>query len=318
MSDRVALFVCDDLVGLLILNDVIPMMRSMGLEPVLFYTGTHKNREFKNPSPDEVRFFNVELLNKTIIPFLEGQNRLGDKAISYRQLAAHEDVEIHPVADVNDPKFINSIINDDRLIGGTSERFLQVFGKEIIEVFRIKGFFWNIHSGLLPDYKGLLIPPRAIMNGETEYGLTLHDVTCGIDEGGIILKGELPVNPSKPVLDLYLDTVPLAVDMLKDALQCVLSGIPITPKIEISDKPRSYYPNPTAEEWQAFKAQGGRYIDPDTIAGRLAGHFTQAGTHAYDTLVQTIEIAAENVCVSRIPVLPHKPFQPVPSPVVMG
>lgn len=43
MSHRVALFVCDDLVGLLMLNSIVPMMKRIGLEPIIFYTGTYRN-----------------------------------------------------------------------------------------------------------------------------------------------------------------------------------------------------------------------------------------------------------------------------------
>ncbi|MBN8520334.1 MAG: hypothetical protein J0L77_00355 [Alphaproteobacteria bacterium] len=290
------------------------MMKRIGLEPILFYTAKHRNRNFKNFSPDEVRFFNVELLNETIIPFLESKNGLNNKALSYRQLAKREGIEIHDTTDVNHPSVINSLIDNDKVIGGVSVRFLQVFEREIIGVLHEKGFFWNIHSGLLPDYKGLLIPPRAIMNGEAEYGLTLHDMACGIDEGGIILKGTLPLNPSKPVLDLYLDTVPLSVEILKNAIQSFLSGMPIPAKIETSHRSRSYYSNPTPEEWAAFKAQGGQYVDPKTIASRLSRLFAEAGTKTYIDLTQEVEI--KRSCLFDIPAQFHTQPHIVSVPVV--
>lgn len=54
----------------------------------------------------------------------------------------------------------------------------------------------NIHPSLLPKHKGLHTHERAIEAGDTESGCTVHFVTAGVDEGGIILQKKVPVLPN--------------------------------------------------------------------------------------------------------------------------
>lgn len=293
-NPKIALFVCDDLPGLLILNGVVPALKKMGFEPVIFNTDGHRNRAFKVPTPPVVSFFNVGLLRDQIIPFLECRPITPADNHTYRQLARLHNIEYHEKEDVNDPEFIDSLRKDGRLIGGISERFLQIFGQEIIDVFQQKGFLWNLHSGLLPEYKGLLIPYRAIDNGETEYGLTLHDMALGIDEGAILAKGALPLDPRKPVLDLYLDTVPAGIDMIVKAVQVYKQHGFIVGEPQNEPRPDHYYTNPTQEEFRRLTDQGIFYADPDTYVEYTTNAFTVAGSDTHEEMKAVLRSAMKD------------------------
>lgn len=276
-QNKVALFVCNDLVGLLFLNAAVPRMIELGFEPVIFNTGDHKNRKFKIPSPEDVSFYNVELLRDTIIPFAENANPQNAPNLTFRQLALKHGLEHHRITDVNDPEFIASIIDDERIVGGVAARFLQVFDQETISVFNEKGFLWNIHSGLLPAYGGLLTPPRAIVNGETVYGMTAHEMVPQIDKGAIIGKAPLPLDPNKPVLELYMDTVASGVDMFIGALaEYKANGY-----VRATPQPRTDYPcytNPTQEEKDRFARHKIIYADPMRTVSALTSLFTEVGS----------------------------------------
>lgn len=275
--EKIALFVCHDLAGLLILNRVVPSMLEMGYEPVIFNTGDNRNRQFKTPTPPVVAFFNAALPRDTLIPYLESQPIINAKNHTYRQLAQRHGVEYHEIKDINDPDFINTIAADQNYRGAMAVRFLQVFEKEIISVFHEKGFMWNLHSGLLPDYKGLLLPYRAIMNGEKSYGLTLHDLTSKIDDGDIIMRGSLPLDRDKPVLDLYLDLVPSGAELIiKNLSEFKRNG---TVEYEPQAKAKAhYYSNPTQEEFASYVRKGIFYADPDKTIERLTDLFSIKGT----------------------------------------
>lgn len=62
-------------------------------------------------------------------------------------------------------------------------------------VTRWEGRMINIHPALLPAYKGLDTHARALADGATVHGATVHFVTPGLDEGPIILQEEVPVLP---------------------------------------------------------------------------------------------------------------------------
>lgn len=51
----------------------------------------------------------------------------------------------------------------------------------------------NIHPSLLPDYKGLDTHKRAIDDGKTEAGCTVHFVTPDLDSGPIIAQRRVPI-----------------------------------------------------------------------------------------------------------------------------
>jgi phosphoribosylglycinamide formyltransferase-1 len=58
-----------------------------------------------------------------------------------------------------------------------------------------KGRMINIHPSLLPHYKGLHTHERALADGATEHGCTVHFVSAGVDEGPTILQARVPVLP---------------------------------------------------------------------------------------------------------------------------
>jgi phosphoribosylglycinamide formyltransferase 1 len=53
----------------------------------------------------------------------------------------------------------------------------------------------NIHPSLLPAYKGLDTHARALADGVTKHGATVHFVTAELDAGETILQGEVEVLP---------------------------------------------------------------------------------------------------------------------------
>ena len=51
----------------------------------------------------------------------------------------------------------------------------------------------NIHPSLLPEYKGLNTHERAINDGKTESGCTVHFVSAELDSGSIIMQARVPI-----------------------------------------------------------------------------------------------------------------------------
>jgi methionyl-tRNA formyltransferase len=57
------------------------------------------------------------------------------------------------------------------------------------------GGAWNVHASLLPKYRGAAPIERAIMNGETETGVTIMRMDEGLDTGPMALQRPVPVSP---------------------------------------------------------------------------------------------------------------------------
>jgi len=58
-----------------------------------------------------------------------------------------------------------------------------------------KGRILNIHPSLLPKYKGLNTHQRALDNGDSIHGCTVHHVTADLDSGDVIAQDSLQIEP---------------------------------------------------------------------------------------------------------------------------
>lgn len=64
------------------------------------------------------------------------------------------------------------------------------------------GRLLNIHPSLLPKYPGLHTHRRALENGDSEHGVSVHFVTEQLDGGPVILQASIPVLPDDTEQDL--------------------------------------------------------------------------------------------------------------------
>ncbi|ESQ73886.1 phosphoribosylglycinamide formyltransferase [Asticcacaulis sp. AC402] len=69
--------------------------------------------------------------------------------------------------------------------------YMRVLTPWLVEKWQ--GRMINIHPALLPDFKGLHTHQRCLDAGHERHGATVHWVTPGVDEGGIIAQAEVPV-----------------------------------------------------------------------------------------------------------------------------
>ncbi|WMT90363.1 phosphoribosylglycinamide formyltransferase [Pelagibacterium sp. H642] len=82
----------------------------------------------------------------------------------------------------------------------------------------------NIHPSLLPAYKGLDTHARALADGVTEAGCTVHFVTPGLDEGPAILQARVPVHPGDTPDDLAARVLVEEHRLYPEALRLLASG----------------------------------------------------------------------------------------------
>lgn len=62
----------------------------------------------------------------------------------------------------------------------------------------------NIHNGQLPQYRGVNPINWALKNKEKNHGVTIHEITPGIDDGPIISMVTFPINSEiDEVIDVY-------------------------------------------------------------------------------------------------------------------
>ena len=69
--------------------------------------------------------------------------------------------------------------------------FMRILSPAFVE--RWRGRILNIHPSLLPDLRGLDTHERALAEGRSEHGCTVHFVTAALDAGPIVAQARVPV-----------------------------------------------------------------------------------------------------------------------------
>lgn len=91
-------------------------------------------------------------------------------------------------------------------------------------VARWSGRMINIHPSLLPAYRGLDTHTRALADGATEHGCTVHFVAPEIDAGPIIAQARVPVYADDNVATLAARVLEEERRLYPQALRLVASG----------------------------------------------------------------------------------------------
>jgi methionyl-tRNA formyltransferase len=76
----------------------------------------------------------------------------------------------------------------------------------------------NVHSSLLPKYRGAAPMNWAIANGETATGVTTMRVEKRLDAGDILLRRETPIGPAETAPELSGRLAPLGAELLIETL----------------------------------------------------------------------------------------------------
>jgi methionyl-tRNA formyltransferase len=76
----------------------------------------------------------------------------------------------------------------------------------------------NVHDSLLPRYAGFAPLNWAILNGETEVGVTAHVMDERLDRGDIILQWSVPVGPQDTATDMFHATLEMMGPITLEAL----------------------------------------------------------------------------------------------------
>jgi methionyl-tRNA formyltransferase len=113
----------------------------------------------------------------------------------------------------------------------------------------------NLHSGILPDYRGVMATFWAMLNNEPEIGATLHRIVdSGVDTGPVIgisrVKTQLQESYLANVLSLYIE----GCTMLANSLKAVSRG-KIQRDAPPPTRPGRYYSTPDDAAIKRFLAK---------------------------------------------------------------
>lgn len=155
---------------------------------------------------------------------------------------------------VNHPKSLD-VINShkpDLLISIAAN---EIFKKPLLEL-PPKGCI-NLHSALLPKYRGLMPSFWVLKNNETETGVSVFFIDEGIDSGPILVQKRIPVHSGMTQAELIKKSKAIGMIAIIEAIELIRIGkYQLIPNSE-SDK--TYFPFPTKNDVKCFFEAGRKF-----------------------------------------------------------
>ena len=98
----------------------------------------------------------------------------------------------------------------------------RILPREIFEIPKFGSF--NLHASLLPKYRGAAPIQWALINGETETGLTTFKLAEKVDTGNIYLQEKVPIYPEDNFGALHDRLSELGADVVLRTIEMIKSG----------------------------------------------------------------------------------------------
>ncbi len=131
-----------------------------------------------------------------------------------------------------------------------SIRFGQIFQSPIIALPKFG--IVNLHSGILPDYRGILATFWAMLNKETCAGITLHFIDdSSIDTGDIIAATQNKIDYKQSLIVNIFKLYPLGAEMIADLINQINLDVEIR-TIKQSKTLGKYFSYPTDKDIENF------------------------------------------------------------------
>lgn len=131
----------------------------------------------------------------------------------------------------------------------------QIFKKELITLAP-KGCI-NLHSALLPKYRGLMPTFWVLKNKEEYTGVSVFFVDEGIDSGPIIAQKKIRIN-NKSHAELIKITKYLGMELIAEAVRLIIND-----KVKLisnSDSEMTYYSFPSSNDVKEFINSGNKFF----------------------------------------------------------
>lgn len=266
---RILLLANKDIASNLALNTLFQNISGAHQFQILLSTAVGKKHN-NTPQPlVDLAFFEQDLFNQILFPALH--NKQSSSTKKYLSFTGFKNLGIKTlqVNSINCRSGIATVkaFAPDLII---SIRFGLILQSAVIGIPQFGVI--NLHSGILPAYRGVMATYRAMQNNEAEYGTTLHYINdSGIDSGEII-------NISKQSLNYQRSYLHNTLSLYKKGVEDVIRAIF---EIQKNGKCNSYPVNskghyfsfPTNCELFEFQEKGLKLYEYQDVIDIAKGYF---------------------------------------------
>lgn len=239
------------------LNLLLPKLSSHQLS--LFYSKAVGKSLVRDPRLEQLRFVEQGLFNDVLYPITDTRDRRAQR-LSFEQLGKMVGAAPEAITNINAEGGLAQLrANKPDLI--LSIRFGQILKAEAIGTPEMGVI--NLHSGLLPAYRGVMASFWAMLNRAPDIGTTVHWITDPkIDAGHKISEQshtpDLSASYMNNVLSLYGSGVQQLIDAVVN-----LDTLRLETKTDMQGG--DYYSYPTTADLDRFEELGLRLFDPEDL-----------------------------------------------------
>jgi len=105
----------------------------------------------------------------------------------------------------------------------------QILPKSVLDIPQLGCI--NVHASLLPKYRGAAPINKAIIDGETETGITTMLMDVGLDTGAMLVKKSLSIGPDETAGELHDRLALLGRETMQETLRQLLAGV-LQPQVQ--------------------------------------------------------------------------------------
>ena len=249
-----------DLASCLALNQLVPGLAAHRVS--VFLSSRVGSKPLAMPL-QHLKLVEQDLLNKIIAPLLA---RVDDSA-EQQSLLSFEQLSARVAGGVRELNNINEAAGHEVFADSAPDLVLSIrYGlilKDPVIAIPAHGIL-NLHSGALPDYKGVMATFWALLNDEAEIGTTLHFIEdSSIDTGSVVAGTRLPVQRERSYLWHVLSLYESGCREMLESVNRIAAGQELPRQAQLEGG--NYYSFPVAEDLQRFNEKGWRLFDPDDI-----------------------------------------------------
>lgn len=213
---------------------------------------------------------------------------------SVAEVAASHGLPVFAPDDINHPLWVERIraLTPDILF---SFYYRELIGAPLLDL--PPAGCLNLHGSMLPRYRGCAPANWAILNGETETGVTLHYMTTAPDAGDIVCQHAVPIGGDDDGRSLNLKLVAAAAPMLDEYLPAIRNGS--APRVPQRHGEATYFGRRSPADGEIDWAQSATEIA--NLARAVTRPYAGAFTHSPSQKVVIWKASARQDDTARAP-----------------
>jgi methionyl-tRNA formyltransferase len=172
---------------------------------------------------------------------------------SVEAIAARHGVPVRRLPSINDAAYLATLAQRD------VDVLLSVAAPEILreQALTAAPRVLNVHSGRLPDYRGMMPTFWALSDGKDEVVVTVHEMAAGIDTGRVIAEFPVAIGPRDTAFDVSRNAKAVAGREVARLLSTIRAPREAPPP---SEHAGSYHGFPTRADARRLRARGRRLL----------------------------------------------------------